>query len=214
MISKTRSKATVFSSDAAFISYDPGSKDPVIGDSRPIGGVNVDQSRKGSYISNVQSAIDDLYSLSMIRIGDVLVTTNSTPPQAAGQIETLSFTGTVTNKHDPEAKKVQIDVLGYPFIVNVGISNVALCEQVTAKFTELMNKNEVFSKVKRKGSGNDQIEVQYIDSLEHEATVIEKYGISIRGEINSPARYGYGAWSRMGTEEKFGTTLFYFKRIA
>ena len=214
MISKTRSKATVFSSDAAFISYDPGSKDPVIGDSRPIGGVNVDQSRKGSYVSNVQSAIDDLYSLSMIRTGDVLVTTNSTPPQAAGQIETLSFTGTVTNKHDPEAKKVQIDVLGYPFIVNVGISNVALCEMVTAKFTDLMNKNEVFSKVKRKGSGNDQIEIQYIDSLEHEATVIEKYGISIRGEINSPARYGYGAWSRMGTEEKFGTTLFYFKRIA
>lgn len=214
MISKTRSKASAFSNDAAFISYDPGSKDPVIGNSRPIGGVNVDQSRKGSYINNVQSAIDDLYSISMIRIGDVLVTTNSTPPEAAGQIETLSFTGTVTNKHDPSAKKVVIDVLGYPFVVNVGTSNVALCEMVTNKFTELMGKNIMFSQVKRKGSGNDQLEIQYIDSIQHEATTIDKYGINIRGEVNSPARYGYGTWSRMGTEEKFGSTLFYFKRLA
>lgn len=214
MISKTRSKATAFSSDAAFISYDPGSKDPIIGNIRPIGGVNADQSRKGSYINNVQSAIDDLYSLSMIRVGDVLVSTNSTSPQSAGQIETLTFTGTVTNKHDPAAKKVLIEVLGYPFVVNVGTSNVALCETVANKFTELMNKGNIFANVKRKGSGNDQIEIQYIDSLEHSATVIEKYGISIRGVINSPARYGYGSWSKMGTEEKFGTTLFYFKRIA
>lgn len=214
MISKTRSKASVFSSDAAFISYDPGSKDPVIGDIRPIGGLNVDQSRKGSFINNVQSAIDDLYSISMLNVGDVLVTTNSTPPEAAGQIETLSFTGTVTNKHDPAAKKVVIEVLGYPFVVNVGTSNVALCEMVTTKFTELKDKSILFSKVQRKGTGNDQIEIQYIDSNAHEATVVEKYGISVRGEINSPARYGYGAWSRLGTEEKFDSTLFYFKRIA
>lgn len=214
MTSKTRSKASIFSSDAAFISYDPGSKDPVIGGSRPIGGVNVDQSRKGSYIDNVQSAIDDLYSLSMIRIGDILVTTNSTPPQSAGQIETLSFTGTVNNQHNPEAKKVLIEVLGYPFIVDVGTSGVSLCEKVTAKFTELMNKNNVFKQVKRKGSGNDQIEIHYIDSLPHEVTNINKYGITITGNIDSPARMGYGSWSRMGTEEKFNTTLYYFKRIA
>lgn len=214
MTSKTRSKASVFSSDAAFISYDPGSKDPVIGGSRPIGGVNVDQTRKGSYVDNVQSAIDDLYSLSMIRIGDILVTTNSTPPQAAGQIETLSFAGTVNNQHNPEAKKVLIEVLGYPFIVDNGTSGVALCEKVTAKFTELMNKNNVFKQVKRKGSGNDQIEIHYIDSLPHEVTNINKYGITITGNIDSPARMGYGSWSRMGTEEKFNTTLYYFKRIA
>lgn len=214
MISKTRSKASAFSNDAAFISYDPGSKDPIIGNSRPIGGVNADQSRKGSYISNVQSAIDDLYTLSMIRVGDILVTTNSTAPQAAGQIETLTFAGTVNNQHNPEAKKVQIDVLGYPFIVDNGTSGVSLCEKVTAKFTELMDQNIMFSQVKRKGSGNDQIEIHYIDSVEHEATNINKYGITVTGNIDSPARVGYGSWSRMGTEEKFGTTLFYFKRIA
>lgn len=214
MTSKTRSKASVFSSDAAFISYDPGSKDPVIGGSRPIGGVNVDQSRKGSYINNVQSAIDDLYSLSMIRIGDVLVTTNSTPPQAAGQIETLTFAGTVNNQHNPEAKKVLIEVLGYPFIVDNGTSGVSLCEKVTEKFTQLMGQNILFKEVKRKGSGNDQLEIHYIDAIPHEATNINKYGITVTGNIDSPAREGYGSWSRMGTEEKFGSTLFYFKRIA
>lgn len=214
MTSKTRLKASVFSSDAAFISYDPGSKDPVIGGSRPIGGVNVDQSRKGSYINNVQSAIDDLYSLSMIRIGDVLVTTNSTPPQAAGQIETLTFAGTVNNQHNPEAKKVLIEVLGYPFIVDNGTSGVSLCEKVTEKFTQLMGQNILFKEVKRKGSGNDQLEIHYIDAIPHEATNINKYGITVTGNIDSPAREGYGSWSRMGTEEKFGSTLFYFKRIA
>nr|DAG81239.1 MAG TPA: baseplate wedge subunit [Caudoviricetes sp.] len=214
MISKTRSKASAFSNDAAFISYDPGSKDPVIGGSRPIGGVNVDQSRKGSYINNVQSAIDDLYSLSMIRIGDVLVTTNSTPPQAAGQIETLTFAGTVNNQHNPEAKKVLIEVLGYPFIVDNGTSGVSLCEKVTEKFTKLMEQNILFKEVKRKGSGNDQLEIHYIDAIPHEATNINKYGITVTGNIDSPAREGYGSWSRMGTEEKFNTTLFYFKRIA
>lgn len=214
MISKTRSKASVFSSDAAFISYDPGSKDPVIGNARPIGGLNVDQSRKGSYINNVQSAIDDLYSLSMIRIGDVLVTTNATSPQAAGQIETLTFSGTVNNQHNPDANKILINVLGYPFIVENGTSGVKLCEVVSAKFEELMRENIMFAQVKRKGSSNDQLEIHYIDSIEHEATNINKYGITITGEINSPARPGYGSWSRIGIEEKFDTTLYYFKRIA
>lgn len=214
MISKTRSKASAFSSDAAFISYDPGSKDPVIGNARPIGGVSVDQSRKGSFINNVQSAIDDLYSLSMIRIGDVLVTTNTTAPQAAGQIETLTFGGTVNNQHNPEVKKVQIDVLGYPFIVDVGTSGVSLCEKVTAKFQDMAAHNIMFTEVKRKGSGNDQLELHYIDALSHEATNINKYGITITGNIDSPARVGYGSWSNMGKEEKFGQTLYYFKRIA
>lgn len=214
MISKTRSKASVFSSDAAFISYDPGSKDPVIGNTRPIGGVNPDQSRKGSFGSNVQSAIDDLYTLSMLRVGDVLVTTNPTSLEAAGQIETLTFSGTVNNKANPEAEKVVIEVLGYPFVVSNGTSNVTLCEMVTKKFTELMNKNMMFSRVERKGSGNDKLELHYLDSNPHEPTAINKHGITIQGEINSPARPGYGVWSRMGQEEKFETVLYYFKRIA
>lgn len=214
MISKTRSKASAFSNDAAFISYDPGSKDPVIGNARAIGGLNVDQSRKGSFINNVQSAIDDLYTLSMLRIGDVLVSTNSTPPQAAGQIETLSFSGTVNNQHNPEAKKVSIEVLGYPFIVDNGTSGVSLCEKVHAKFQELATKNILFTEVKRKGSGNDQLELHYIDAIPHEATSINKYGITITGNIDSPARAGYGSWSKIGTEDKFGETINYFKRIA
>lgn len=214
MISKTRSKAGVFSSDAAFIKYTPGSKDPIIGNARPIGGINPDQTRKGSFDSNVQSALDDLYTLSMFRIDDVLVTANSTPPEAAGQIETLSFSGTVNNTANPEAEKVVIEVLGYPFVVSNGASSLSLCEMVTAKFTELMGQNKMFSRVERKGSGNDQIELQYIDSIQHEPTNINKHGITITGEINSPARPGYGTWSRLGTEEKFGTVLYYFKRIA
>lgn len=77
-----------------------------------------------------------------------------------------------------------------------------------------MNKNIMFKEVKRKGSSNDQLEIHYIDSLEHPPTDINKYGITITGNVDSPARVGYGSWSRMGTEEKFGTTLYYFKRIA
>lgn len=214
MISKTREKARVVSRDASFIEYNQGSKDPLIGNSRAIGGVNIDQSRKGVDYPNVQSAIDDLYTISQLRVGDVLVSTNPTAPEAVGQIETLTFTGAVKNSANPEFQKAVVHVYGIPFVFNKDQTHLDVIGVVLDKFTEMMNNNEIFSNVKRKGDENNELEVQFIDCIEHPATDTNENGIKITGTIDSPARAGYGTWSNMGSEEKFGSTLYYFKRIA
>lgn len=57
-----------------------GTKEPLIGGKRTIGGANVDQLRKGVDYPNVQSAIDDLYSLSQqIPINGVIMMTEDSP---------------------------------------------------------------------------------------------------------------------------------------
>lgn len=214
MISKTREKAGIFSRDSAFIEYDMGSKDPIIGNQRPIGGVNIDQRRKGVDYPNVQSALDDLYTLSMIRVGDVLVSTNSTPPNPNGQIETLTFTGTVKNSKDESLPKAIVHVYGIPFVLDKGKTHIDLTKAVTEKFTEMMKRNEMFSNVRVYGSTNNQLEIKFLDTITHPEETVTENGITISRSITSPAQTGYGAWSLLGTETKFNTTLYYFKRIA
>lgn len=214
MISKTRLKAGVISRDASYIEYIQGTKDPLIGGNRTIGGITVDQSRKGVNFPNVQSAIDDLYTISPLRVGDVLVSTLATSPEAAGQIETLTFSGTIKNTIDPKAETALLHVYGIPFIFNKGTSHTDVVKAVAEKFTEMMNQSIIFSKVQRKGAANDQLEVQFIDSLPHDATHIEQNGITVSGNIDSVARSGYGTWTQLGKEEKFGASLYYYKRIA
>lgn len=216
--SKTRGGANSVSDDAAFLKFDVGSKDPIIGNSRPIGGVNVDQSNKGVMYPNVQSAIDDLYSIATVRIGDVLVTTNATPPQAAGQVETLTFSGTATwSGTDQKIKKTVIHVYGVPIIVNIGATHTDVVSATLAKFQELMNKQILFKRVSKKADDSgvaDKLEVEMLDAVQHQPFSRTENGITITGHIDSPARGGYGTWTDLGTESKFGETLHYFKRTA
>lgn len=216
-ISKTREGAKVPSREADFLQYEMGDKNPIIGGKRTIGGANVDQLRKGVEYPNVQSAIDDLYTLSQqIPINGVIMMTEDSPPTAVQQVETITFDGTVQNA-DPDQTKATIHVYGFPFVFDNTTNASTVCETVFNKFTEFVNDEKYFDLVTRKGLNGEILEVRFIDAAPHPVTNATENGITMTGTIDVQARSGYGTWSKLGEVDLAVTPpvpIFYFKRIA
>lgn len=216
-ISKTREGAKVPSREADFLQYEMGTKLPLIGGKRTIGGANVDQLRKGVTYPNVQSAIDDLYSLSeQIPVNGVIMMAEDSPPSAVQQVETITFSGIVTNP-DPDQTKATITVYGFPFIFDNTTNASTVCEAVFNKFTDFVNDGKYFDLVTRKGTEGDILEVRFIDSVPHPVTDSVQYGITMSGVIDVQAKSGYGTWSKLGTIDLAVTppvTIYYFQRLA
>ncbi|QDH49024.1 baseplate wedge and tail pin protein [Pantoea phage Phynn] len=217
IISKTREGAKVASREADFLQYNPGSKDPVIGGKRPIGGANVDQTRKGVDYANVQSAIDDLYSMKdQMPINAVLTTTDDFPPTAVQQVETLTFSGEVINPN-PDYTFSIIEVYGIPFRFENNTNASSVCEAVYNKFNEMAESEQLFDLATRKGTEGEILEVRFIDSLPHPVTSFTSHGVTVEGTIDVQARAGYGTWSKLGESDlpvDPAVHVYYFKRIA
>lgn len=194
-----------------------GTKEPLIGGKRTIGGANVDQLRKGIDYPNVQSAIDDLYSLTQqIPINGVIMMTEDSPPTAVQQVETITFDGTVQNP-DPDQTKATVHVYGFPFVFDNTTNASTVCETVFNKFTEFVNDEKYFDLVTRKGLNGEILEVRFIDAVPHPVTNATENGISMVGVIDVQARSGYGTWSKLGEIDLAVTPpvpIYYFKRIA
>ncbi|AFC22305.1 baseplate wedge subunit [Klebsiella phage iPHaGe-KPN-11i] len=216
-ISKTREGAKVPSREADFLQYEMGSKLPLIGGKRTIGGANVDQLRKGVEYPNVQSAIDDLYSLSeQIPINGVVTMAEDNSPSAVQQVESITFDGTVQNP-DPDQTKATVHVYGFPFVFDNTTNASTVCETVYNKFTEFVNDEKYFDLVTRKGLNGEILEVRFIDAVPHPVTNTSENGISMVGTIDVQAKSGYGTWSKLGQADLPVTpavTVYYFKRIA
>lgn len=217
-ISKTREGAKVVSREADFLQYTPGTgSQPDIGGKRTIGGPNIDQTRRGVQYSNIQSAIDDLYSMSQqIPLNGILTTTESTPPIAIQQVETIAFSGTVTNI-DPSLEKATIRVYGYPFVFDNTTNASSVCERVYNFFSDMVDNEKVFDMVSRKGTDGDMLEVRFIDAVPHQVTNIVEHGITQLGTIDVQAKPGYGDWTKLGEGDlpvDPPVHVYYFKRIA
>lgn len=216
-ISKTREGAKVPSREADFLQYEMGSKLPLIGGKRTICGANVDQLRKGVEYPNVQSAIDDLYSLSeQIPINGVVTMAEDNSPSAVQQVESITFDGTVKNP-DPDQTKATVHVYGFPFVFDNTTNASTVCETVYNKFTEFVNDEKYFDLVTRKGLNGEILEVRFIDAVPHPVTNTSENGISMVGTIDVQAKSGYGTWSKLGQADLPVTpavTVYYFKRIA
>lgn len=217
-ISKTREGARVPSREADFLQFNVGTKQPLIGGKRSIGGANIDQTSRGVMYDNVQSAIDDLYSLSeQVPINAVITMTEDDPPIAIQQVESLTFDGTVQNPN-PEETQATIHVYGFPFVFDNTTNASTVCETVYNKFTEFVAEDKYFDEVNRKGLNGEILEVRFIDSVPHPATVVNENGITITGVIDVNARSGYGSWTKLGEGTLPGVTpevvVYYFKRIA
>lgn len=215
--SKTREGAKVSSRDADFLQYEMGNKDPVIGGKRSIGGLNVDQTRRGFFNPSLQSAVDDLYSLTQLPVNAVFSSTVDAPPIAIQQVESITFSGTVTNPN-PDETQATIHVYGYPFVFDNTTNASTVCETVFNYFNDqLAANNIVFDHVERKGTNGDILECRFIDAVSHPVTNTIENGITQTGSIDVQAQAGYGTWSKLGSVDLAVTpavTLFYFKRIA
>ncbi|QPI17858.1 baseplate wedge subunit tail pin [Pectobacterium phage POP12] len=217
MISKTREGAKVPSREANYLQFNPDNKLPDIGGKRAIGGVNVDQTRLGVLYPNIQSAIDDLYSqIHQVPVNAVISLTVDQPPVAVQQVESITFSGSVSST-EFEATKEVIHVYGYPFMFPLNTNASTICETVYNFFNTLVASEQVFDFVARKGANGDILEVRFIDCLPHERTDSTEHGVTMSGNIDVQAQSGYGTWSKLGTTDLAVTPpvpLYHFKRIA
>ena len=189
-ISKTREGARVLSKEADYLQYDTYGKLPLIGGKRSIGEPNIDQTKRGVLYGNVQSAIDDLYTLiEQIPINGVVTMTEDAPPIAVQQVESVSFDGIVQNI-DSDQEQAVVHVYGFPFIFDNGTNAATVCETAYNKFTEFVAAEKYIS----------------------------ENGIRQIGTIDVAAKSGYGSWVKLGSgflpDVTPQVTVYYFKRIA
>ena len=214
MISKTREGAKVPSREAVFLQFDPHTVDPtgVMG-VKPIGGPNVDALINGVNYPNIQNAIDELAATTQLPINAIYTSAENTAPRGIQQSERLTFSGQVTGA--PGATAV-VYVYGVPVVCDVGDNADAVCNKVLAEFTQMKNSNIAFSTVERQeGTVTPILNVKFIDNCAHvNLGDFVSQGITVQREVLSPGQAGYGTWTALGQEEKFGVTMYYFKRIA
>lgn len=187
---------------------------------RNIGGPTVDSFISGVNYPNVQSAIDELQTLTMLPIDAIYISGVQVSPEGVRQAEMLTFSGSVLPS---ELNKSVITVYGIPFVIAAGTNADAVCDIVLAKFEEMRDAGILFHSVQRQsGTTTPIIEVQFIDSAEHgNIESFSSWGIVVQREITVPGKPGYGNWEYVGKETKTLTggavtgqfDLYYFKRI-
>lgn len=219
MISKTLESAHNIFRKATHIEYltKPGTQ---VMSARNIGGPTVDSFINGVNYPNVQSAIDELQTLTMLPINAIYTSDVRVSPEGVRQAEMLTFSGSVLPS---EFNKSVITVYGIPFIVDARTNADAVCDIVLTKFEEMRDAGILFYSVQRQsGTTTPIIEVQFIDSAEHgNIESFSSWGIVVQREITVPGKPGYGNWEYMGKESKTLTggsvtspfELYYFKRI-
>lgn len=219
MISKTLGNARNTSRHATHIEYftKPGTQ--IMG-ARNIGGPTVDSFIDGVDYPNVQSAIDELQTLTTLPIGAVYISDVQVSPEGVRQAEMLTFSGGVLPS---EFGKSVIYVYGIPFIVDEGTNADAFCDIVLVKFEEMRDAGILFHSAQRQtGTTTPILEVQFIDSAIHgNIENFSAWGIVVAREVTVPGKPGYGNWEYMGKEIKTLTggavtdpfDLYYFRRI-
>lgn len=222
MISKTREGAKVPSRKTVYSEFD-NSSSPIdfVGGRARLGGPSVDALQVGITYPNAQDAINELRATARIPLNCVMVSTDSTPPTAISQAETITFGGTVAGKTtNPAITKAIVHVLGMPFLFDIGTNADVVCNAVVTAFQDLRDAGKIFKTIQRKaGTTTPIIELEYNDNVAHEISSYTESGISIARAITQPARDGYGQWSLIGQETKAAfnppnTILYYYKRVA
>lgn len=219
MTSKTLESARNTSRHATHIEYMTRPGTQIMG-ARNIGGPTVDSFIDGISYPNVQSAIDELQTLTTIPIDGIYTSPVQVSPEGVRQAEMLTFSGSVLPS---EFDKSVIRVYGIPFVVDNDTNADVVCDIVLAKFEQMRDDGILFYSVQRQtGTTTPILEVQFIDSVTHgNIENFSSWGINVQREVTVPGKPGYGNWEYMGKETKTLTggavtdpfDLYYFKRI-
>lgn len=213
-ISKTREGAKVFtrSAGASELSQDNFPVAQLAGTSK-IGTPTVEQLQLGIDYPNVQSAIDDLVNIYQLPIDSIISTdSNVFTLEGVNMVEELTVTG--------QASSTLIEVYGVPVAVTIGDNEVAITNKILAKLNLYKDKNVAFKTVALKPGANNVLEVTFLDTNPHLNLNYTNIGLSIVGITTTPAKSGYGTWTKIGTSIIDGLlagskiTLHYFKRTA
>lgn len=205
------------SRDAGFHKFETQLNNIIIGNNTPYGSATIEQLKHGVEYPNVQSAIDDVYTLSVLPINTVIINDDGISPAGLSQTDTFVFSGIVKDEMKPTGDKSIFDFYGIPVEVLVGDTAEEVASKTKFQIETYISKNIGFSVV-QSGASLDILQITYSDYKNHNLKPFTSKNIGVVPSISSPAKHGYGTWTRLGTESKTlsgGTgaiTLYYFKR--
>jgi hypothetical protein len=217
-MSLLNSKAGVISRQADFLQFDTTLNNTDVLGNQAYGSNTITQKSKGVQYSNVQSAINDIRNFAIRGLNAIEINTDGISPEGEGQQDEWIFTGTVTGE-EADGTEILISVYGFPVKVLIGDTDEEVAGKVKTVLEEAITNGEIINSVETSSTSGNILNVKYNDNQVHRLQEYAVAGITISTTELSPAKAGYGAWVRIGTQsvtfdgETEPTLLHYFKRI-
>lgn len=218
-MSKNITLAENFSRDAVHHAFAPKTNDILVGNTQPYGSPTITTLAKGVQYSNVQDAIDDVVALYTASIGAVHISEDGSNPAGSAQVDEFKFIGRVVDATKNTGDPLNFSFYGFKVSVLVGDTGEEVAAKVKLVLEEAAARNFVINNVGF-GATLDILQIKYNDNQQHILPKVSKDGISITQTTISPAKAGYGVWTRIGTQTltldgaTAPVTLYYFKREA
>lgn len=215
-MSKNLNSAQNWSREAGHIQFDTDSG-ILVANTNPIGSVSVEQIQKNVDYPNVQSAINDLHSLTILPINSVIINSDGVNPSGVSQVDEWAFSGVVAYENLPNGTPVKLNCFGFYCTVLVGDTADEAASKFRLALSTYVNQNIGISDSSVGGTLN-VTQITYADFKKHTLSPMTSVGITITPTTISTAKNGYGVWTRVGTELKTldgstgSITLYYFRR--
>lgn len=164
---------------------------------------------------NIQSAILDAAYMGQLNVGSIIIETANVDPSGLPQVDILTFTGTVTSPFP--GNPVNFDVFGYRVQIQDGAPAATVRDAVLGILNDMADRGLFVKDVT--SVSTESITFKYKDTKPHAPISWTQYGITMTGEVGSPAKPGYGYWQKVLVEEKTDMnnnpmTYNHWKRIA
>ncbi|ASD52071.1 baseplate wedge subunit [Pseudomonas phage PspYZU05] len=211
-------KASVRNRHASSVSFETVQDNTDVLGNQAYGTVTISQLAEGINYNNVQSAIEDIRNIAILDVDSIIINDSGVSPAGQPQVDTWKINGTIT---DTEGGVKTIDIFGVPVKVNVGDAGTEIAVKLLAAIQTIqVEVGHIFDTVSIDSGNPTMLNIRYTDNQKHILTPKTQYGVSVIQNIISPAKPGYGAWTRIGAQtltfdgQPSPTTLHYFKRIA
>lgn len=210
---KSRDAAKIRSRSASHIEYNPDPSLSAIFTGGNLGNPDLFDADDWVTHPTVQSAIVDLATSMSTPVDGIRLMAANRDPSGMPQQSLLRFTGTVQS--DIGGEPAHFAVFGRKITMPDG----ALAAQVRDEVLTVLNEFETAGMYVKNVtvSGSDGITYEHRDNKDHPVHGWTQYGVTMTGSIASPAAYGYGQWSAVGTVSSTGTggiTMYAWRRTA
>lgn len=208
---KTQLNAQNYSNDSSQLVYSGSLPTILLGDSI-FGYPDIDDVYLPNIMS-VENVMQDVISISIGGIGDIIARGDKTDPAGFSQVDKWTFIesdGFIYNED------TNINILGKRVLMTKGMTITNIVVETQRVIQEYIESGLYFNNVK---VINDlELEVEYSDRRIHNPIIVyDDPRVEIKKVILRPMVPGYGKWTFIGSEQKtFGEIVqdfFYYRRI-
>jgi hypothetical protein len=216
-MSKNQTLSQNFTRDANHHEFTVDQNSIIVANTQPYGAVAIEQVAKGVNYPNVQSAIDDMAALFILPVNTILTTSDGISPAGVSQIDQFKFTGTVRADGKTTGQKTIINFYGFYTEVTIGDTAEEAASKIKFTLEQAAQKGIAIAEVTT-GVTLNILQLRYSDFKTHNLKPYSDQGITITPTTVTPAKAGYGMWTKIGTETRTldaatgPVTFYYFRR--